>query len=91
MVQANEILMLILTVAISIAAGVNYGYLRRIPWHSLITASFAFFAISYFFTVAEGFFLGPILNSLEHIGYAVSTALLAYWCRLVFGSKGIRR
>jgi hypothetical protein len=53
---------------------------RVIPNFQLFFAGFVFVAMARIFTVAEGLFLGDILNILEHVCYALSAFLFAAAC-----------
>ena len=86
MLQQNEIVMFLLGICVVIFTIANRLELKRLPaWKTFIAAFYTIF-FSWIMTILEGFFLKEFLNYLEHIGYAVSAILLAFWCWQVFGS-----
>lgn len=86
MLQQNEIVMFLLGICVVIFTIANRTELKRLPaWKTFIAAFYTIF-FSWIMTILEGFFLKEFLNYLEHIGYAVSSILLAFWCWQVFGS-----
>lgn len=86
MLQQNEIVMSLLGISVVIFTLVNRAEIKRLTaWRTLIAAFYTIF-FSWIMTIMESFFLEEFLNYLEHIGYAVSSILLAFWCWQVFGS-----
>ena len=87
MLQQNEIVMFLLGICVLIFTVANRFELKRLPaWKTFIAAFYTIF-FSWVMTILEGFFLKEMLNYLEHIGYAISSILLALWCWQVFGSS----
>lgn len=83
-VAHDELIMLVIAVIVSIEIAVNYKSLYRLPYMKLFLCSYAAFALSAFFTVAEGYLLETVLNYCEHLMYMTATVLLAVWCGKVF-------
>lgn len=80
----NEVLMLIICVAVIVQIVATFRYLRRIPYLFLLLASFAALVLGSLFTVIEGFIWTGLFNVLEHLSVLAGAVLLALWCGLVF-------
>jgi hypothetical protein len=87
MFQENEIVMLVIGLGTLMFIYFNHHQLKRLPSSGLLLGSFYVFSTGWLFTVLEGFFLGNVLNYLEHISYAASSILLVIWCRRTFHSR----
>jgi hypothetical protein len=86
MFEESEIINLILGLASLVI--VFYETRKRvIPNFRLFLAGFIFVAMARIFTVAEGLFLGDILNILEHFCYAFSAFLFAAGCISLSSNK----
>lgn len=83
----DELIMLILSLAVAIEIWVNFGFIRRAPRPVLLLCSFGLFVLGAFLTVAEGFFFEGVLNYLEHLAYMAGMIALAVWCGWGFGAK----
>ena len=86
-VSHDELIMLIISLAVVIQIVANFHFLKRLPGSPLILSSFAFVALSAFCTVVEGFVFVEVLNYIEHLSFMTASILLAIWCWRVFGSK----
>ena len=84
MIQENEIVMLAIGIFILIFTLVNRFRLKRLPESKILFWGFYVLLAGWVMTVLEGFFWKGILNYLEHICYAGSSALVASWCWRVF-------
>lgn len=85
--QHIEIVIFLLGACVVMFIIANRSGLRRIPaWKTFISAFFALY-ISWVLTIFEDFFWRDFLNYLEHLGYAISSILLAVWCWQVFGVR----
>ena len=88
MVQGNEVVMLVIGIAVFIF---SLGYaqeLKRIPQWAVLRLAFYILLVAWAATIAEDFFWGAALNYLEHLCYASSALLLAAWCwKISFGTK----
>ncbi|MEW6076354.1 MAG: hypothetical protein AB1724_00935 [Thermodesulfobacteriota bacterium] len=92
MIHENEIIMLALGIAVFFFAMVNKTHLERTPGWKLLLFSYSIFLAGCVMTVFEDFFWPDVLNALEHLCYAVSTAALAVWCcKFSPGEKGERQ
>ncbi|MFA6771800.1 MAG: hypothetical protein WCS74_04055 [Dehalococcoidales bacterium] len=83
MIEINEVIMLLLGTGLILGIRLNIIYLKQIPHIKILTSSFYVLFASFVFTIAEGFFLGDLLNLLEHLCYLLSPVLLLLWCYLV--------
>lgn len=83
MIEINEIIMLLLGIGSILGIQLNINYLKRIPHIKILTSGFYVLFAAFVFTIAEGFFLGDLLNLLEHLCYLLSPVLLLLWCYLV--------
>jgi hypothetical protein len=86
-VAHDELIMLIISLAVVIQIVANFNFLKRLPGSSLILSSFALVALSAFCTVAESLVFPEVLNYIEHLSFMTASILLAIWCWHVFGSK----
>jgi len=87
MIQENEVVTALLGIGVLIFIIANRLQLKRLPASGILIAGFYVLLTGWILTVLEGFFLGKLLNFLEHICYAGSAALVAAWCWKVFGKK----
>jgi hypothetical protein len=86
-VSHDELIMLIVSLAVVIEVVANFGFVRRIPQRFLFLCSFGSFVLGAFLTVIEGLIFAGALNYLEHLAYMAGAISLAVWCGRVFGSK----
>ncbi len=87
MVQDNEVVMLLMAIGVLVFILVNRRLIMRIEAARVLVAAFCVLLAGYVLTVLEGFFLGDLLNFLEHLCYAASSVLIALWCMKVFKPK----
>ena len=87
MIQDNEVVMLLMAIGVLIFILVNRRLIMRIEAARVLVAALCVLLAGYVFTVLEGFFLGDLLNFLEHLCYAASSVLIALWCMKVFKPK----
>ncbi|MBW1801037.1 MAG: hypothetical protein JRJ85_09945 [Deltaproteobacteria bacterium] len=86
MIQENEIVMLLLGSGVFIFTLLNLPMLKRLQSWKVLIAGFYVLLAGWVLTVLEGFFWEGLLNYLEHMCYAGSALLVAFWCWKVFGS-----
>ena len=86
-VAHDELIMLIISLAVVIQVAANFNFLKRLPGSYLILSSFALVALSAFCTVAESLVFPEVLNYIEHLSFMTASILLAIWCWRVFGFK----
>lgn len=84
MIQEYEISAMLIGIGVVLYTLLNHGRISRIPFSKTLQYSFFFLCAGYIFTVAEGLFLGQVLNLIEHLCYAASSFLVALWCFRVF-------
>ena len=87
MIQENEVVMLLMAIGVLIFILFNRRLVMRIETARVLVAAFCVLLAAYVLTVLEGFFLGDLLNFLEHACYAGSSVLIALWCMKVFKRK----
>jgi hypothetical protein len=88
MIQGNEIIMLLIGIAVVPFLQLNRSYVDRIPSGRMLTTAYYLILTGWVLTVLEGFFGQPLLNLLEHMCYAAGSLLLAAWChRLSQGGR----
>ncbi len=88
MVQSSEVISLVLSVGVLLFIVQQRSNLTVIPEWRVLLSSYIVCLLGCALTVAEGFFLADAMNCLEHISYAVSAVLLAWWCWRVFFTNG---
>jgi len=86
--QTNEIVTLILAMAVWAFLIISRDKIRKLPNWKTFIASFAALSTGWVATLAEGWFWYEVLNLIEHICFAVSTILLAVWCWRIFTRTG---
>jgi hypothetical protein len=87
MILGDEVMVLLLGVAVTIFAVKSKDQLKRLPFSSIIIGAFYALLAGWVLTVAEGLFWGRLLNTLEHICYATNAVLLCAWCWMATGKK----
>ncbi len=88
MLQEKEVVTLILGAGVLVSFWVGRRDLRQFPAWKIFAAGFHLLLLGWALTVLEAFFLGNLLNTLEHACYAASSAVLAVWCWRVLGARG---
>ena len=91
-IQANEVINLLLSLGVLIFILANYAKLKHLPAVRILLAGFCVLLAAEVLTNVEGFWpkdspKNSFFNLLEHICYAGSALLIAFWCRTVFGRK----
>jgi len=84
MIQANEIITLLLGVGVFIFIFGNRQQLTGSSELKILIFGFYLILAGWIFTVLEGFFWRDFLNFIEHLCYATSSVLIAIWCFKVF-------
>ena len=79
MIHGDELIMLLLGLAVLAFIVMNKIRLRRIPGFKVFVSAFFCFLAAWIFTVLEGFFWEDMFNVLEHVLYVSGTALLFIW------------
>lgn len=79
MIHGDELIMLLLGLAVLVFIVMNKIRLRSIPAFKVFAAAFFCFLAAWIFTVLEGFFWKDALNLLEHALNVSGTALLFIW------------
>ena len=87
MIASNEVIGLVLAIAVLIFYLWNRSRLHELPAFGILLAAFLSLLTGLVLTVLEGLFWREVLNFLEHVGYAVSALLLALWFWIVFGKR----
>ena len=85
-IQENEIVMVILGLGVLVLVLTNRFQLKRVPSFAVLFAGFVAFMVGWIMTVVEGFLWNTLLNSFEHICYAVGSMVVAAWCWKTFRS-----
>lgn len=79
MIHENEILMLLLGIAVLLFVLANYTKLKQLRSFWYLASSFIFSVFGWFFTILEGFMLPADLNTLEHLSYLISALFIVAW------------
>ena len=92
--KENEIVMLLLGIGVLIFVLIRKEQLKLLPAAHILIACFGILVGGWSATVLEGFFASSsfyykLCNSLEHLCYAASAILIAYWSwrAFVFGKE----
>ena len=86
-VAHDELIMLIISLAVVIQIVANFHFLKKLRGIFLILSSFTLVTLSAFCTVVEGLVFPEVLNYIEHLSFMSASILLAIWCWRVFASK----
>ena len=88
MIQGNEIVMLVIGIAVFTFSLVYAEEVKRIPQWTILLLAFYILLVAWTVTIVEGFFWATALNYLEHLCYVCSSLLLVVWCwKVSFGNK----
>ena len=90
MIQQNEIITLIISIAVWVFIFINRIKLNNLPSIKLLLTSFLLLSSGWILTILEGFFWGEILNLIEHVCYAVSALTIAFWCWKISKRKEVK-
>jgi hypothetical protein len=85
--EQGEVILLILATGVFVWLLANRKYIAKMEHSIFLEISYYILYVGFCCTVAEGIFLGELLNKLEHICYASSMLLVAYWNYKMFGNK----
>jgi hypothetical protein len=96
-IQENEVVTLVLGIGVLLFLANQARRFGSFPRLRVFLAGFLALMAAWIFTILEGDAPGEgtpppplfvLFNTLEHIGYALSSVLLSVWCWLVFGARG---
>ncbi|PKK89915.1 MAG: hypothetical protein CVV64_12245 [Candidatus Wallbacteria bacterium HGW-Wallbacteria-1] len=85
--QNNEIIVLILAIALCVLWFMNRESFSKIPKSGHLSVAMILLGASWFFTVLEGFVLPELLNLIEHICLTAASAVIMAWIFMVFGTQ----
>ena len=89
MLNANEVIMLVLGIGIFFLICAYKSKIKRIYAWRILLSGFYLLISAWLFTVAEDLFISNIMNFLEHFCYAASAVIVTVWCwRSASGIKG---
>ena len=83
-IQEDELITLIIASFSLLFIIVKWSQLKIIPSSGTLIFAYGVLFAGWIFTILESFFLGSIMNILEHFCYMFSTVILAFWCRRYF-------
>ncbi len=84
MIQPDDLVVFLIGAGVLFFFLVNRSRLMAGPHTDVLLAAFSFLLGGWFLTIAEVFLWKNILNLLEHICYALSSFMLAFWCFKIF-------
>mgnify|MGYP001011524888 CR=1 FL=1 len=87
MVNEGEAILLILATGVLIWLLMSRRAIVKVPHSRILQLAYYILYISFSCTVFESLFLFHLLNTLEHICYALSMLLVTMWCYKMFGGK----
>lgn len=85
MLQENELVTLLLGCGVLYFCLAYMKRLRVLPGWGMLFAGLCFSLAGWLLTNLQAFLGGELLNALEHVCYAVSACLVAFWSHHVFG------
>lgn len=91
MLEEREVITLILGLCAVVFFALGWGKLRLIPRFGLLLASYAALLGGWVLTIVEIYWMGEVMNVLEHGCFALSSAVLAWWCAVVALSREARQ
>ena len=86
-VQENEIVTLLIGIAILVFILTNRQQMKRIPSVKLLVGAFGALLAGWILTNAETYFWKETLNLAEHICYATGSLCFLGWCWKIFGNS----
>jgi len=84
MPQENELVTLLMALAVFIFLCSNASRIKCVPRHRLFLAAYSVLLTAWGLTILEGYYWEATVNALEHMCYAGGAILLACWCWAVF-------
>ena len=87
MILENEVIVLLLGVALLVFLLVGRLRIREFPAYRVFLAGLFVLVLGWVLTVLEGEPPNNILNTAEHVCYAASSLLLAAWCWAASGDR----
>ncbi|MGD8388266.1 MAG: hypothetical protein PVG49_14075 [Desulfobacteraceae bacterium] len=79
MIHENELIMLASGLGALAFVLANYSKLKQVPFSKIFLRGFYILLLGWVLTVLEGFFLSRVFNFLEHLCYAASAVVVAFW------------
>lgn len=89
MVNEHEVITLLLGLGVLAFVLRNRFVFRSQPAFRILISCFVVLLAGWFLTVAEEFVWHATLNALEHLCYAGSSVLAAFWCWKVFAREAV--
>lgn len=84
MIQQNELIIFLLGLGVLTFILANRWRISRFPAWRVLVASFCILLLGWLLTILEDILWRDLLNFAEHISYALSSLLIAFWCWRVF-------
>ena len=79
MIHENELIMLASGFGALVFILANYSKLKQVPSATILLRGFYILLLGWVLTVLEGFLLSGFFNFLEHLCYAASAIVVAFW------------
>jgi len=89
LIRDNELFNAVLAFAVLVFLLTQRRQLSRLPKRMILLSSYGILLAGWVATILEGLFWPNILNTVEHISYALGGLLFSLWCWVAFRS-GIR-
>jgi hypothetical protein len=86
-IQANEVIMLVLSLGVLAFMFISYLELKSIPSFRFLIMAFSTFVLGWCMTVLEGLLWTATLHFVEHMCYATGAVITAVWFWRVFGKS----
>jgi len=89
LIQHNELFDAVVAFAVLVFAIVHFRRLSTHPNIKILLFSYGILFVGWVVTILEGVLWPNVLNTVEHICYALSSVLFSLWCWLTF-RPGVR-
>lgn len=87
MFQESELIALFIALCVIILGVIYNKHLKSVPHYKMLIMAFMLYSLSLICTVAEGFLLYTVLNTIEHISYLLSAIMLFIWYSMLITSE----
>ncbi len=89
LIQHNELFDAVVAFAVLVFTIVQFRRLSSLPNRKILLFSYGILFVGWVVTILEGVLWPNVLNTVEHICYALSSVLFSLWCWLTF-RPGVR-
>lgn len=86
LIQDKEFFNALLALAVLVFIFAQRRQLSRLPKRTILLSAYGILLAGWITTILEGVFWPNVLNTVEHICYALGGLLFSFWCWVAFRS-----